>query len=433
MLHILWYHLCLYFNVIYTCVLLREINVKRIFDLNAKNKGLTPDEPQLSGDILFEKSITAMLLVDSQRTIIKANQRFFKLFGYSPKEIIGFKTSVLTPTDRDFEQYKNHFEKVSDGSYESSELVYKKKDNTLFWVKLSGISIDRGDEKLLLWSIYDITQDVAGRNEIKNRNRELEIIFSKVKVGLAYETDGIIERVNPSFLRIINNKKSVVLGQKLKDVIGNYEFCTNLKSKKIIKFNNRKNQAIFVEHDTVNINKHSHINIFTNVTDHITEKERFKIMAQIDGLTQIFNRVSFVDIAQNMLSEKKFDSISFVMCDIDFFKKINDAHGHDIGDQVLIELTDLISSQLRADEFFGRLGGEEFGIVIPLCKSKVLPICERLLLSIRNHRFTEKKLNITVSMGLIDDTCTDIFDVMYKRADEMLYKAKAVGKDQVVL
>ena len=408
-------------------------DVEKDIYLTAKEKCLRNYESLLSGELLFEKSITSMLLVNSERTIIKGNQQFFKLFGYQADEIIGLKTSVLTPTLAHFEKYKAHFEKMRDGTYQSSELLYKKKDNSLFWVKLTGIPIAIETENFILWSIDDITQEVIVRKEIKNRNRELEIIFGKVKVGLVYETNGIIERVNRSFLTMQNVTKRAVIGKRLVDFIGNSEHSKNAENKKVIKFYNKKNKPVFVEHDIVTINKHSHINIFSDITDHITEKERFKVMAQIDGLTQIFNRAAFVTLAQNMLSENQSDAISFVMCDIDFFKQINDEHGHDVGDEVLVELAELISSQLRASEFFGRLGGEEFGVIFPISKDKVRPICERLLFSIRNHHFTSKNLKITVSMGVVDSSCTDDFDILYKKADEMLYKAKEFGKDQVIL
>ena len=401
--------------------------------MTAKEKCLTNYESLLDGELLFEKSITSMLLVNSERTIIKGNQQFFKLFGYQADEIIGLKTSILTPTVAHFEEYKVHFEKMKDGAYQSSELLYKKKDNSLFWVKLTGIPIDTEAENFILWSIDDVTQEVLVRKEIKNRNRELEIIFGKVNVGLVYETDGIIERVNRSFLAMLNTTKRTVIGKKIIDIIGNREQCENIENKEVIKFQNKKNKAVFVEHDIVTINKYSQINIFSDITDHIAEKERFKIMAQIDGLTKIFNRAAFVALAQKMLTENQVDSISFVMCDIDFFKQINDKNGHDVGDEVLVELAQLISSQLRASEFFGRLGGEEFGIIFPISKDKVLPICERLLASIRNHYFTSENLKITVSMGVIDNSCTDKFDILYKKADEMLYKAKAFGKNQVIL
>lgn len=82
---------------------------------------------QLSGDFLFENSITAMMLVDIDRTIMVVNKQFERLFGYSSAEVIGKRTSVLTPSLKHFEDYRKQFIETREGSLKSNELQYKKK------------------------------------------------------------------------------------------------------------------------------------------------------------------------------------------------------------------------------------------------------------------------------------------------------------------
>ena len=89
-------------------------------------------DSMLTGDILFERSITPMVIVDSQRIMVEANIRFCDLFGYSRDEILGRSTAMLTPSLEHFENYKKCFEHTRDGSLQSRDLLYKKKDGTLF-------------------------------------------------------------------------------------------------------------------------------------------------------------------------------------------------------------------------------------------------------------------------------------------------------------
>lgn len=84
-------------------------------------------DSMLTGDILFERSITPMVIVDSQRIMVKANIRFCELFGYARTEILGQSTALLTPSRKHFESYKQSFERTRDGSLQSSDLLYKKK------------------------------------------------------------------------------------------------------------------------------------------------------------------------------------------------------------------------------------------------------------------------------------------------------------------
>lgn len=397
------------------------------------NNSINNYDEALSGDLLFEKSITPMMIVDSNRTIIKANRRFFDLFKYTAEEIIGMQTSVLTPSQKHFEEYRKYFQETMDGSYESSELLYKKKDGSLFWVKLRGIPLETGVGFFIIWSFNDITFEVRSKEEIKNRNKELEIIFDKVKAGLLYVVNGYIERANQSFTFMINETIDNIIGKRVTVFLKCFETCKDKGEKKIVTFSNEKGEYVIVEREIISIDDKSQIVVLSDVTNHVNEKELLTKMAQIDGLTGIYNRNTFISIAQSMINNINYEKISFVMFDIDNFKLINDSFGHDIGDDVLKEMTALIKHQLRQDEIFGRLGGEEFGIIFPVDKQSAGYICKRVLDAVRSENFTSKRLNVTVSMGLVDSSSSRIFETLYKEADKLLYKAKNAGRDTLFI
>ncbi|AZV47037.1 hypothetical protein C3L23_07050 [Nautilia sp. PV-1] len=143
-----------------------------------------------------------------------------------------------------------------------------------------------------------------------------------------------------------------------------------------------------------------------------------------DELTQIFNRKKFnTDIKKNM---KNFNKLSpyLMLIDIDHFKKINDTYGHPVGDYVLEELTKLISENIRSNDKFYRIGGEEFAIISTQKNNENERIfAEKIKNLIEKHSF-DKVGNITISIGFTKYQPEESYHNWYKRADEALYEAK---------
>lgn len=143
-----------------------------------------------------------------------------------------------------------------------------------------------------------------------------------------------------------------------------------------------------------------------------------------DELTQIFNRKKFnTDIKKNM---KNFNKLSpyLMLIDIDHFKKINDTYGHPVGDYVLEELTKLISENIRSNDKFYRIGGEEFAIISTQKNNENERIfAEKIKNLIEKHTF-DKVGNITISIGFTKYQPEESYHNWYKRADEALYEAK---------
>ena len=385
----------------------------------------------LGGGLLFERNITPMVIVDSERVMVKTNLRFRDLFGYADAELLGQPTAMLTPTPGHFHDYRRYFQRTSEGSFESSELQYKKKNGELFWVKLTGIPLATEVGQFVLWSFDDITTEVRDREEIRNRYRELEVIFEKVRAGLVFVVDGTIERVNHAFLTMIGAGREAVLGRNITEFLDCFEECAREGLKRVVRFDRDDGETIITEREIVPISDNSHIVVFIDLTAHMHEKERLIQKSQLDGMTGIFNHSAFFKFAQEMLRDPGREDVSLILFDIDHFKKINDSFGHGIGDDVLVELVQLIRSQLRRGELFGRLGGEEFGILLPMGQASAAAVAERLLQFIRQHRFTARALAVTVSMGLVDSAFSPVFDEIYDEADRFLYMAKNKGRNRL--
>nr|WP_312577988.1 GGDEF domain-containing protein [Sedimentibacter sp.] len=172
----------------------------------------------------------------------------------------------------------------------------------------------------------------------------------------------------------------------------------------------------------------------------VKEKQdaEMKKAACFDELTDILNRRAFIQHFKESISMllSKNEFLSFLLMDIDDFKNINDNHGHYVGDIVLKSFADIIKSNLREYDLFGRYGGEEFAVMLPGADEKEsLEIAERLRKAVENSSLSFiQEIRYTVSIGVVTIAADkDInLEMLYKLSDKALYKAKEQGKNQVV-
>lgn len=157
---------------------------------------------------------------------------------------------------------------------------------------------------------------------------------------------------------------------------------------------------------------------------------------RVDHMTQAYNRKSFDEQMKKhqQMAIISGTPVSVITLDIDFFKKINDAYGHDIGDFVLKECVVLLKEVFqRPDDFVARVGGEEFAIILPnFTAEHAIVRAEETLNKIRKEVFVHDKLEITftVSLGIAQLLQTETVEQWLKRADSALYQSKQTGRNK---
>ena len=164
------------------------------------------------------------------------------------------------------------------------------------------------------------------------------------------------------------------------------------------------------------------------------EKELEKL-SQTDQLTKLYNRHKLHQVfASEINRSDRFEEIfGIILLDIDLFKNVNDTYGHNIGDLVLKEMSHILKDNIRVSDTLGRWGGEEFLIVIPQTDIEGARIlAEKLRKEIENHHFSTVG-KLTASFGVACYRKSDDENSIVKRADEALYKAKALGRNIVVI
>lgn len=152
--------------------------------------------------------------------------------------------------------------------------------------------------------------------------------------------------------------------------------------------------------------------------------------SMLDDLTLCLHKKPFFEKLSQELerAERQKQILSFMVIDIDDFKKINDTYGHDIGDKILIQLSNVIKENMRKYDTIGRVGGEEFAIIASNCsKDESIIIAERIRESIEKFSFYNN-IELTVSIGISNNKHENIF----RSADRAMYRSKDFGKNRVI-
>lgn len=171
----------------------------------------------------------------------------------------------------------------------------------------------------------------------------------------------------------------------------------------------------------------------------ITKQKRFETLlkqeASTDHLTGLHNRQHFdAQMERALAHHKRYGSqTALVIADLDHFKHVNDTYGHDVGDRVLVELSERVAKALREPDFLARWGGEEFtAILADTDPAGAARVAERLRQCIASEPFADVG-RLTMSFGITNFQSADTPDTLLKRVDNALYEAKRVGRNRVVV
>lgn len=175
-------------------------------------------------------------------------------------------------------------------------------------------------------------------------------------------------------------------------------------------------------------------------------KERIHRLSMMDNLTQVKNRRCFdSDISKEVArAQRSGEPLSCLFLDADWFKSINDTHGHQAGDEILCALARWVSQQLREGDHLARYGGEEFAVLLPQCSTAMaMQVADRIRLFVRAQEvpFAGKMLRLTVSIGVstfpgerFPELDRDVaIRTLLRQADAAVYDAKQSGRDRVCI
>lgn len=174
-----------------------------------------------------------------------------------------------------------------------------------------------------------------------------------------------------------------------------------------------------------------------DITEQRFLQEQLKQLAYFDGLTKIYNRTQFLNKGRELLQEVRlnFHPVSFILFDIDHFKRINDTYGHDAGDQAIIHVVSVCNRYLNSEMLFARYGGEEFVIALPnMVLQEAYTLAEQLRMALLNQplNLEGKSIPVTASFGVSQTGGeSDTLESLLRDADHALYESKRNGRNAV--
>jgi diguanylate cyclase (GGDEF)-like protein len=182
-----------------------------------------------------------------------------------------------------------------------------------------------------------------------------------------------------------------------------------------------------------------HLKLSRTIRELDAARRLFQEQATTDPLTRLRNRRAFFDLGAGhlALARRHGGDLSVVMLDIDHFKRVNDTHGHHVGDEALVEVARTLAGSMRVEDVSARVGGEEFAILLPNTgRPGAATLAERLRAAVEQRRIPvgEQVLSITVSAGVAsygEDGPGDL-EQLLDVADRRLYLAKQGGRNRVV-
>lgn len=174
-----------------------------------------------------------------------------------------------------------------------------------------------------------------------------------------------------------------------------------------------------------------------DITERKEMEKRLVEMVNIDAMTGALSRRNFMERGEeNIKYAVRYNvHVTLFMIDVDFFKSVNDTFGHAAGDQVLVRLSEILKNQTRSSDLVGRIGGEEFGILLlNTSVESALPLAERLREEVQDMqiRFSGQTIKVTISLGVAGlSEGTQTMDQLMKAADDALYESKGGGRNRI--
>jgi diguanylate cyclase (GGDEF)-like protein/PAS domain S-box-containing protein len=381
------------------------------------------------------------------------------VLGYSAEELIGRSPFDFVDEESSWDVRKEFLDAAQFGhSFRGLVFKFVNRDGRKVWLEFNGVPLfdSEGAVTGFRGASSDITAQKKAVQDLQDREDMLQSISDSVQDALVLmDENGLVHFWNPAAENIFGFSAEEMLGESLEccfyaednispelvsesgnyieGLLSNYgSFTVNVRRKggeifpaEVLLSPLRKDEQWWV------------VGTFRDVTERREAEDKLRKLATTDSLTGLYNRRFFMESAEEALERCRRYShkLSLMMVDIDFFKTVNDLHGHDAGDDVLRGLAEVGLKILRNIDVFGRIGGEEFSVLLPDTGLEgAKQVAERLRSGIETTAMKTRSgaLKITVSIGVATyNKNTATLEDLLKAADVGLYAAKEAGRNQV--
>ena len=335
----------------------------------------------------------------------------------------------------------------------SSEFRIRTMQGNLRMVLISSVATEWDGAPAVLMCGLDMTHQSEIEAQLRASEQNFRRLFDSLQ-DVYYRTNaqGVVQHVGPGVRRVLGYEPHEIEGRTAESY---YPHSTDRDAFKAAiladgEVSDFPGQMVRRDGQVIDISISSHAlydhagnfagveGIYRDVTQRKNLERELQRLATTDMLTGIANRRAFLETAESAYAHSchSGEPLTLLMLDLDYFKAINDRYGHLEGDRALVAFAQAVKSQLRASDAVGRLGGEEFGVLLPLTTlAEGLEAAHRILQSVRALQLSDdtgQAYRITTSLGVgafrqNDRSLRDMLD----RADQALYLAKHRGRDQI--
>ncbi|WP_051617343.1 GGDEF domain-containing response regulator [Desulfonatronovibrio hydrogenovorans] len=435
---------------------IRTLLRSRIIEEELEDKEKALQKAQLQWQETFDSISDPIVILDKGHRIMQANKEFLHSLGLDLEQIRGRQCSSLACTE------ENPFDEFPDlgmleNDLELTKEIFSKTLGGHFLVKVTPMT----DHKGLITGYVHVARNIsslkATQDQLNKVSNEYEKVFHGTQDALF-----LMQVENETTFRFIRNNlfhqqatgltlealrgktPQDLLGQKVGSLVAaNYKKC--LDAGESVSYEEKLSlpggervwsttlTPVFQNDKITHI-----VGSAQDITERKRAEERLRYLATTDELTGLWNRRHFMDtLNKEMERARRYNQrFSLIMLDIDHFKKINDQYGHDAGDSILEHLAGLVKKHLRQVDVPGRLGGEEFAIILPQTDMNgAYMMAERLRTAMEETSFNydQTVIKFTISLGVAEYQLDSLHqDQLLKMADAALYQAKKQGRNQTV-
>lgn len=400
-----------------------------------------------------EQAFNAVLITQAQNDlgdhpIVFANPAFCELTGYSLEELIGKDPRILQGPETSKAVIDDLRACLKAGRFFKGSTVNYKKNGEPYYVEwtISPISGSSGKVEFYL----SIQQDISNQKISDKYNKLLTSAFNVTDDAVFITNNQAqIEFVNEAFISLTGYSKAELIGKRpsiLKSGKHSDDFYKKLwqtilsgKTFRATFINKNKNGELYHQEQTItpiqdlNDEVTNFVSISKDMTKWVEEEMAFREETRKDFLTGALTRKQGEKELENIfVSNGDNGTLSLAIVDIDYFKRVNDTWGHQIGDEVIQLVAKAIINAVRSSDFVVRWGGEEFIIIMNQCNLESARIIMERCSSAISKTSHPKAGAITVSVGLAQKVKHEMLNELIKRADTALYDAKAAGRNRIV-
>ncbi len=399
---------------------------------------------------MFEKNQAIKLIIDpTDCYIIEANAAALSFYGYTYQELIGMRVTDINVLSK--KEIIQEMQLAKQEHRVSFNFRHKISTGEIKDVEVYSGPIVVAGKKLLFSIIQDVTHKKQMEKELRHSEQQFRDLFNNINAEI------FIKNIKGEYIAV-NDKFLLTSRLATSDIIGKTDIeLYSAEKAKIYRQSDldclAMTHAISIEDMVLKNNQHYYYStvkfsltdvngnayavcgISTDITDKKIAEEKIIQQAHFDALTHLPNRFLSLDRLEQMLREasRNDEKVAVLFLDLDDFKKINDTLGHEVGDKLLVESAKRLNHVIRSEDTVGRLGGDEFIILLRGIRhnSDAQSVTDLLLNKFREpFNIDNRELILTASIGIAlfpDDANTS--SELLRNADTAMYQAKALGRN----